>query len=952
MDRPAANLNQALLAAMDTYAGQVCFWTRGAGQFKATSYSDFQTQAFRLAGFFRGRGISAGERVAIIAANSVEWMLAYVACLLAGGVAVPLRSFLPPRMLHLRLQESSACLAVIQNRQQYELIKNSGADLSYLETVLLVEPEPDLAESAPVVISLVTILAGSITTAEQELIRARAEAFDPRTLAAIHYTGGTFDRSKGAMFDHGQRLAALQSMVDWFPLNQDDLAFTTPLPFSYIPNLDAALHYFLSGVANALAGSTQTSFEDLQQLSPTVTLVTPNAFEYIYQQVISELNRLSASNREIFHWALAISREYRAAGSAASKKLREEYARADMTFFSQIRGMLGGRLYRFYSVGAPLPPQGVEFAEAIGLRPLNVYSLTEAGGFPAASRPDSFRPGSCGQVLPGFEIRIAEDRELLLRGQTVARHYWRQPSSAEPALDAEGWLHSGDLGYFDEAGYLYLTGYKYTALVLSTGRKIVPAAIENALTTSPFVAQAALFGEGQRYVSALIVPDLPTIAAHLQSQANNQARLPLTVAHPAVKTLIDDVVRTVNSQVDGWEQIENYTLLDRPFSEEDGELTASQKIHRQVIAERYAAQIEAMYPQPLPQVEQTIASVQLDPERLRELLEKENILDAWMADAGIEFLFELARSKQIDAPSVVHLCDTAAAIAQMKNEEKPLSTAFIVGDPARIAHILPPGEIQLRANRHIRQMRRMVITLARLVDGHALGYVLDKYGFLRGIHKLNVTLAGSSDFLLGPRFSHLAAISRHCDALIFFIPRGGRQVRVFANGQMVGRYTHGNWLAESSADIDQKLIRLAQAGNHDLALLRRLLRCAFQMSEDNLGAIFIMGEAETILKRSDSAEIASFVTILSDDLDHLSDRELINFARQDGSTLIDLQGRFRGCMILLRPAANTRADVGPGRGARHSSAAKISAEAGCLAIAVSQDGPITIYDRGQRLLSL
>jgi DNA integrity scanning protein DisA with diadenylate cyclase activity len=707
----------------------------------------------------------------------------------------------------------------------------------------------------------------------------------------------------------------------------------------------------LSGVANALAESDQTSFEDLQQISPTVTLTNPYTFEYIYHNVMAELKRLPEPNQEIFQWALAIGQAYRTAGPTAPSELYEEYVRADMTFFSKVRGMLGGRLRRFYSVGAPLLVEGAEFAEIVGLLPLNIYSLTQAGGFPATSRADASRPGACGRATPGFQIRITDDHEVLIRGQTVTRQYWRRSPEVEPALDPEGWLHTGDLGYLDQDGYLYLTGHRYAPLVLSTGRKIIPAAIEAALMASPFVAQAAVFGEGRLYVSALIVPDLEAIAAHLQQEADKKDAGVYNF-RAEVALSIHNVVQAVNSQLDGWEQIEQYTILDRPFDGAKDEPGSSHKIRRDLIAERYAGQIEAMYPQSMQPMRRVITQLQLAPERLRALLEKENILDAWLADAGIEFLFQLARRKQIDGISMVHISDAAATIAQMRQEKQALSTAFIIGDPARIGHVLPAAEIQLRDANHIRRTRQLVVTLAPVVDGVLLGYVVDKYGYLRGIRKLNIGPAEVHNFLLGPHFRRHAAISQQCDAVVFFVPRGGRQVRVFADGQLVGRYANGNWAVENMPQIGEILTHLASQRGYDLALLQRLLHCAFQMSEENLGAIFIVGEADLILKQSDPPEITPFATILGEDLAHMSDQELINFARQDGATVIDKEGRFRSCMVLLRPRAETRADIGPGRGARHSSAAKMSAEAQCLAITISQDGPITLYECGQRILSL
>ncbi len=177
-------------------------------------------------------------------------------------------------------------------------------------------------------------------------------------------------------------------------------------------------------------------------------------------------------------------------------------------------------------------------------------------------------------------------------------------------------------------------------------------------------------------------------------------------------------------------------------------------------------------------------------------------------------------------------------------------------------------------------------------------------------------------------------------------------MRVFANGSLVGRYSNGDWSPENVSHVPQMVAELAEQKSYDLTLLQRVIHCAFQMSEKNLGAIFIIGNADRIMEHSDTSEISHFALIVSANLENLTDQELINFAKQDGATVIDVKGKFRGCMVLLRPDAETWAEIGSGKGARHSSAAKMSTEAKCLAITVSQDGPITLYDSGRRVLSL
>jgi long-chain acyl-CoA synthetase len=947
----ATNLNQVLLGAMDAYAHRTCFRVKRGRLYHDISYRQFQRLVFRIVSYLRRQGVS---RMAIIADNSLEWMVAYVACLLSGAVAAPLHTSLAPDTLRSILQDLDAQLVILNDREHVETILpdlSSELDsfLPDLKTVMVVDDRGDLP---PQVTSVTAVLTESSTPLpdEQERIRSHAESVARGSLASVLYVLDRMGKPQGAVFDHAQALAAVQHMAGWLSFEDDDLLLALR-PWSDPPSLAVSLHGFLSGVADALSKSYELVEENLQQTSPTVMLTTPDFLESAYDGIMDEVTQMPESSQAVFRWAVAKGREYRAAGPDASAQLRQEYTRADMTFFSQIRGRMGGRMRRLYLTGGSMRPEVASVFEAIGLPVLSLYNLAIAGGFPAISQPDASRPGSCGRAAPGFEIRIADDGELLVRGDTVMREYWRRPEETKQAFDADQWLRSGDMGYVDEDGYLYVTSRKQYLMVLSTGRKIAPAAIEDLLTANPIIDEAVVFGEGKPYVSAIVRPDVDVLAAHFPHEEDGE---PIkTTSHPKVKALLDDVIGEANDRLDSWEQIREYRLFDQPLSKATGELTTSaMKLRRHVIAERHAAQIEDMYPSSVELEEWEVTHVRVEPERLRALLEKESILDSWMADLGIEFLFKLAREKQIDASSMVNICDAAVAVAQMAGEEKPLSTALIVGDPVYIARVLPPSQVQLLNRDHIRRMRRILVTMAKVVDGLVLGYVVDKYGYLRGVNRLEVPLDERRGFLLSCQFRCHAAISRQCDAVVFFVPYGGRQVRVFANGQLVGRYANGDWSPDNVTYVSEVVARLAKEKGYDLSLMRRLLRCALQMSERNLGALFLLGEASKVLDRSDASEISSFATFASADVYQLSDRELICFAKQDGATIIDAQGQLRGYNVFVRPNADTSAEIGPGKGARHSSAAKMSAEAQCVAITVSQDGPITVYDGGRRILSL
>ena len=970
-----ANLNQAILDAMDQYSAESCFQAKRGGRFREISYRYFRRQSLRLTHFLRLRRM-AGERLAIWGANCPEWMVVHMASQLAGAVVVPLRHSLPRQAILQMLQECAPRVVAVETAEQASWLFALRPELPSLDTVLTFELELESGcEGAQ------TLAAATLERVDQEaldLLRQEAAEVPAEAPAAIFFTSYGEGLPVGAVFTQRQRLLGWQNLRAFLPVEDDEVAYTA-LPWSYVPSLQIALLYFLSGVVNVLSQGRDLVFEEIQQTSPTLTLTIPNALERVYEEIVAGgIRKMPESTQEMFYWALATGKKYRAAGAEASAELRDRFERADRTFFARIRGGFGGRFRRFLCTGAPLDRNLAESIEAIGLQPINLYSVTEAGGFPIANLPEEGdrRVDACGKSTPGFTVRLADDGEILVQGPTVMTEFWRRPEESREAL-REGWLHTGDYGRLDENGQLHLIGRKGDHLILSTGRKVSPARLERRICLSPFVDQAAIFGEGRPYLVALIVPDLDRLADYFHNEgevvdpsksgittpatstlkwfwnADGPGESVTTTAHPRIKELLDEVIAAVNAEVDEWEQLRTYALIGQQLSSEATQLADDLAHNRAELAQRFSEVLQALYPKALERAHPEIERVEIGPERLRELLEKESILDAWTADAGIEFLIDLARTQQIDAPSVVHICDTAAGVAQMEAEGIPLSTALIVGDPIRIHRVLPGSLIQLHRHEHIRRMRNRIIDLARLVDGQVLAFVVDRHGYVRGICKLAIEVPLVSDAILGPQSRLHAEISARCDALVFLVPKGGRQVRVFAEGKLAGRYTHGDWAPESAAQIQLAVEELADKRGFDPLLIQRLLRCAFQMSEENLGALFVLGDAEAVLARSDAPDISHLAWIASAAVESLSDEELINLAKQDGATVIDAAtARFRGCMVLLRPGASTHAEIGPGKGARHSSAAKISAEVGALAITVSQDGPITVYDAGRRVLLL
>lgn len=328
------------------------------------------------------------------------------------------------------------------------------------------------------------------------------------------------------------------------------------------------------------------------------------------------------------------------------------------------------------------------------------------------------------------------------------------------------------------------------------------------------------------------------------------------------------------------------------------------------------------------------------------------LFDVWVEEEGIGFLLTLARRSGIDPGAMITVADLAADLAQARHEEKSLATAVVVGDPDRVRAVVPPAEVRLLRRGPVRAMRNTITSLANLVDGRVLAYLVDPRGVLTDIVKVNGLAPLPNAGLLGEHFCRYLRLTEATAAVAFCVPPGGRRVKVFAGGTVVGEFEQGDWRIESLPDLDEIATHLVHDEGYDPELLERILNCAFRMSEENLGAIFMIGDADAILLRSDPVATTGEITVAAAHIADLTDQELINFARQDGATIIDVRGEFRGCMVMLRPQPNTPAEIELGRGTRHTTAAKMSAETHSLAITISQDGPITVYENGRKVLRL
>jgi long-chain acyl-CoA synthetase len=544
-------------------------------------------------------GMDAGERVAIMAESRPEWLAVDLAALVAGAIPVPVYPTLSSAQVRYILQDSSATIAVVSTRLQLEKIQEIRHQLPALQALVVMEPPA--AADTPSVVSLAEAaergharLVGEWGAAKQ--FRDVARAIRPDQLATIIYTSGTTGEPKGVMLTHAALVANLLAAAKVLDVSDSDVALSF-LPLSHAFERMVAWVYLLCGVHVVFAESFDTVGRDIGLVRPTVITGVPRVYEKLHIRIMEKGTAASGARAAIFRWAVGAGmRKAKATlrGKPAGALDRLQARLADGLVFERVREGLGGRVRYLVSGSAPLGADVAEFFSAIGLPIVEGYGLTETAPILAVNPPDAPRVGSVGKCLPGVELRIAADGEILARGPNVMSGYFNKPQATADVLK-NGWFHTGDIGTIDDAGYLSITDRKKDLLVTSGGKKIAPQPIEATLKRSPLVAEAILLGERRKFAAALLVPDFPTLERRLKALGRPPGTREDLVTRADVISLYQEIVDALNRELSQFERIKRIAILPTEFTIESGELTPTLKVKRKVVEERWRAAIEAIY---------------------------------------------------------------------------------------------------------------------------------------------------------------------------------------------------------------------------------------------------------------------------------------------------------------------------------------------------------------------
>ena len=557
------------------------------------TWSETKNRVDQLAAGLLALGVGREERVAISSNTRIEWILADLAIMCAGGATTTVYPTTTHEDVSFILADSESKIIFAEDDGQVAKILDHLVDLPALTTVVQIEGRTD----HPKVISWDDLLqrgadhlAANPTVVDEVIAGIRSG-----DLATVIYTSGTTGRPKGVRLIQDSWTYEAVAVEAYDIISPDDLQYLW-LPLSHVFGKVLIAIQTRIGFATAVDGRIDKIVDNLGVVQPTFMCGAPRIFEKVRARVMTQASH--GVKAKIFAWAFGVGRKVSSlqlAGKEPTGLLKSQHALADRLVFSKIKARMGGRINFFVSGSAALNREVQEWFHAAGLLVLEGYGLTETSAASCVNNPRSTRFGTVGPPLPGTQVKIADDGEILLKGPGVMEGYHNQPEATAEVLK-DGWLYTGDIGELDDHGYLRITDRKKDLIKTSGGKFVAPQKVEGVLkATSPYISQVVVHGEGRKYVTALITLDPEAIEGWGSGQNLNVSSTEELVTSPEVRELMQGYVEQANAKLERWETIKRFAILTSELTIDEGEVTPSQKVRRRTVEKRYADRLDALY---------------------------------------------------------------------------------------------------------------------------------------------------------------------------------------------------------------------------------------------------------------------------------------------------------------------------------------------------------------------
>jgi long-chain acyl-CoA synthetase len=569
------------------------------GQWRRITSRELESQVRAVAMGLRALDVRAGDRVGILSENRVEWTMADLGVINCGAVDAPIYATQAPKQVAYILNDAGVEVLFISNQAQYDRVRDALNSCPKLRAIISFDP---IVGQGARIVSFSDFLEHGRAADGKEpgVYETLAENVTPESMATLIYTSGTTGDPKGVMLTHANLVSNALANFQSADLKEGEVALTF-LPFSHVLERTVMYMYLYAGVSIFYAESVDAVARDIIEVRPNFMTSVPRLFEKIQARAIEKAEKAGPRQAAIARWAIEVAKRWAEAtseGRGAGLLLKIEHKIADALVYSKLRRALGGRIRALVSGGAPLAPELSKFFFGAGMPIYQGYGLTESSPVITVNTPHANRLGSVGKPVQRVSVRIAGDGEILASGPNIMRGYFNRPVETGEALetDAEGrvWLRTGDVGYLDADGYLFITDRKKDLLKTSGGKYVAPQPIENAIKRSQYVNQVVVIGDGRKFPAALIVPQMDALRAYAERQGIFTEESELT-GRAEIINLIEKEVETHTTDLAQYEKIKAVLLLPRELTVEAGELTPTLKVKRRVVVDKHREQIDRLY---------------------------------------------------------------------------------------------------------------------------------------------------------------------------------------------------------------------------------------------------------------------------------------------------------------------------------------------------------------------
>ena len=592
-------MNETHLALMirnriQKYGERTALRYKENGQWKDISWNAMSEQIRAVAKGLLEMDIKAGDMVAIFSQNSPEWTIADYGILTVRGVSVPIYATSSAKQAEYIINEAEIKIVIVGSQDQYDKVKTFKDSSPYLKNIIVIDDNINLEGSTDAMYFKDFLALGRKSGRDGE-VEDRLNAASVDDLATVIYTSGTTGEPKGVMLHHSTFYHSFPAHEKRLEASDQDVSLCF-LPLTHV--FERTWCYFASSMGMVInyCDNMPRIIEYLQEVKPTIMCAVPRFYEKIYSAVFEKLESASPMKKNLFTWAIKVGEQVylrEKEKMAISPGLKLKHMIAGKLVLNKIRNIVGGRIRFFPCAGAPLSKEIEEFFHSAGIRIAYGYGLTETCATVTVHEKYHFRPGTVGKPLEGVEVKIVENGEILVKGPTITKGYYKKPEATAESFE-DGWFKTGDVGVLED-GYLTITDRIKDLMKTSGGKYIAPQLVETMIGKDYYIDQIALIGDARKFVSALIVPAFDALEEYAKTHGITSSSRDDLVKNPAVVQFYQKRIAENSQDLAGHEQIKKFLLLSEPFTQEAGEMTPTMKLKRKVITEKYQDIIDDMY---------------------------------------------------------------------------------------------------------------------------------------------------------------------------------------------------------------------------------------------------------------------------------------------------------------------------------------------------------------------